>query len=177
MSENEGPLGLVSFLRLQSRHREAIGGSLLLCRDGVGGVCQHTRWWQLQKGTGVSRESGWGSPGSVLCSCHPYQPLFPVCAHMCTHIRTHATFQLSVPQLGRTRLPWALALARPAGEGVAGTSPGLAPEAGCIPIGSHWMPALDRGPAHPLGLSCSHRPRQLIKLSVAESRRCSLLIP
>ena len=41
VSENEGPMGLVPVPRLQSRHREAIGGSLLLCWEG-GGACAST---------------------------------------------------------------------------------------------------------------------------------------
>ena len=194
-------------------------------------MCQHSQRWQLQKRVGVSKQLGWGSPGSVLCGHHPHQPLFPVCAHACactharahthththtrfrsmqlpspatlvssvcthahTHTHTHTRFRsmrspspptlvssvcthvgahththtvqvyaVAIPtnpcfqcvpthvhtqthtcylpsqrpyssRLGRTSLPWALALARPAGEGVVGTSPGLAPKAGCTPI-------------------------------------------
>ena len=56
-------------------------------------MCQHTQRWALQKGVGVSKQLGWGSPGSVLCGRHPHQPLFPVCAHVHTHTHTHTRFR------------------------------------------------------------------------------------
>ena len=227
-------MGLVSLPRLQSRHREAIGGSLLLCWEGRGrcvpehsevaaaeggrgeqtvgvGVSWFSSMWSLSPPTLVSsvcthtcahththtHTHGSGLCGrhllqslfpvcahahththsSGLCGQHPHQPLFPVCAHACMHKHTHATFQVSVPivlSLEERACPepwlWPDLLGREWLAPVQGLPQRLDAHkfeaTGCQP----WAEALYI-PLVSLVLTV-----QLIKLAVAESRHCSLLI-
>ena len=114
---------------------------------------------------------------SGLCGQHPHQPLFPVCAHACMHKHTHATFQVSVPivlSLEERACPepwlWPDLLGREWLAPVQGLPQRLDAHkfeaTGCQP----WAEALYI-PLVSLVLTV-----QLIKLAVAESRHCSLLI-
>lgn len=163
-------------------------------------MCQSTQRWQLQKGVGASKQLGWESLGSVLCGhyphqplfpvrthththgsglcgLHPHQPLFPVCTHVGMHKHTHATFQVSVPivlSLEERACPepwlWPDLLGREWLAPVQGLPQRLGAyqfeATGCQP----WAEALYI-PLVSLVLTA-----QLIKLAVAESRHCSLLI-
>ena len=151
VSEDKGPMGPVSVPVLQSRQREKQRTDFY-CRAGVGvGGAPVYPVMAAEEGSG-SEANSWGGVSRFSSMQSPPPPtLVPsVCTRAHTYIHTRCLPGQcpcsSWP--GRTSLPWALALARPAWGGATGTSSGpvLAPKAGCTLIGCHWMPTPDNSP-------------------------------